>query len=259
MTTLAVDSPQIVVGGGMSSVPIIASDTVFEGALVGDNGAGYGRPLQAGDKFLGHSIARVINATAVAGAFNIRVRHGVYRLVVPLVALITDVGQPVYASDDATLSMNACITTTKNSYVGRITRYVSATKMEVEFVTCGLDEFDPNPNRLTSAVDYTVVASTDNGKIVYMSVDTKIADLPATVAGYKVTIVNDAGFGVAGIVVDFDAADKSLGGCGLAAGADGAAITNTKGTAQRGDFLTMLGDGSAGYSVINKRGIWVQA
>ncbi len=259
MTTLAVDSPQILVGGDMGSVPIIASDIVFEGAMVGDNGAGYGRPLVAGDKFLGHSIFRVTNASAVAGAFNIRLRTGKYRLVCPLVGLITDIGQPVYASDDQVLSLIGSITTTVNSYVGRITRYVSATKMEIEFETCGQDEFDPNPNRDVKADDFNVTASTDCGKVIYVTVNAKIATLPSTVAGYKSTIVNGAGFSVAGIVVDFQSGDKSLGGCGLAAGSDGAAITNTQGTAQRGDFLTLLGDGADGYNVIGKRGTWAQA
>lgn len=254
MTTLAKDSPQILVGGGMGSVPIIASDIVYEGALVGDNGAGYGRPLVAGDKFLGHSIVNVANTTAVAGAFDIRLRTGRYRMVCALVGLITDVGQPVYASDDAVLTFSA----PSNSYVGKITRYESATKMEIEFDTCGRDDFDPNPNRVNKAVDYSVLA-TDSGKVVYVTVDTKIATLPATVAGYKFTIANGVGFGVAGIVVDFQGGDKSLGGCGLAAGADGAAITNTKATAQRNDFLQLIGDGVAGYSVVGKRGTWVQA
>jgi len=256
MTTLAVDSPQILVGGDMGSVPIIASDIVFEGSMVGDNAAGYGRPLVAGDKFLGHSIARVTNASAVAGAFNIRIRQGVYRLVCSLVGLITDLGQPVYASDDAVLTFDGA----GNSYVGRISRYVSATKMEIEFVTCGLDEFGANPNRVTKTDDYTTLAA-DNGRIIYLGVNAKTITLIATVLGYKVTVVNGAGLGVAGIIVDFNGSDLSTGGCGLAAGADGAAITNTKATAQRGDFLSFIGDGNVagGWSVVGKRGIWVQA
>jgi hypothetical protein len=258
MTTLAVDSPQVLVGGDMGSTPIIAADIVYEGAMIGDNGAGYGRPLVAGDKFLGHNIEQVDNTLGAAGAKNIRHRTGKYRMVCNLVGLITDVGQPVYASDDATLSMYAGITTTKNSYVGKIVRYESATKMEIEFETCGLDEFDPNPNRVVKADDYTTV-DTDNGKIIYLGVDAKTITLLATVAGYRIRIVNSGGLGVAGIIVDFNAADKSLGGCGLAAGGDGAAITNTKATAQRGDFLELLGDGTAGWNVVGKRGIWVQA
>ena len=254
MTTLAVDSPQILVGGDMGSVPIIDSDIVYEGALVGDNGSGYGRPLVAGDKFLGHSIARVTNASAVAGAFNIRLRMGKYRLVCSLVGLITDVGQPVYASDDATLSFAACITTTKNSFVGRISRYVSATKMEIEFDTCGQDEFDPNPNRLTKSAAHTTVA-VDNGKIIYVDTTALISFL-ASVSGYKITIVNGAGLAVAETTIDFNGAETSLGGCGLAAA--GVLLTNTLATAQRGDFLQFIGSGG-GWNIVGKRGIWVSS
>ena len=258
MTTLAIDSPQILVTGDLNSVPIIANDIVYEGAMVGDNAAGHGRPLVAGDKFLGHSIFREDNAVPVgaAGDKDIRLRTGMYRLCCDLVGLITDVGQPVYASDDATLTFDGA----GNSYVGRISRYVSATKMEIEFVTCGQDEFGPDPNRVTTAIDKTVDAA-DNGKIVYVTVDTKIVTLLATVAGYRLRVVNGAGFGVAGIVVDPNAADLILGGCGLAAGADGVPITNTKATAQRGDYVELIGDGDAGggWNLVGKRGTWAIA
>lgn len=258
MTTLAADSPQILVTGDMNAIGIVATDIVYEGAMVGDDGTGYGRPLVAGDKFLGHNIFKVDNTLGAAGDKNLRLRTGVYRMVCPLVGLITDVGQPVYASDDATLSLAAAIGAVKNSYVGKITRYESATKMEIEFDTCGQDEFDPNPNRVVKDDDYTLLA-TDNGKVVYLGVDAKTITLIATVAGYRVRIVNSAGLGVAGIIVDPDNADLMLGGCGLAAGADGAAVTNTKATAQRGDFLELIGDGVAGWNIVGKRGIWVQA
>jgi len=260
MSTLAADSPQVLVTGDMNAIGIIADDIVYEGSMVGDNGAGYGRPLVAGDKFLGHNIFKVDNATiaGAAGAKNLRIRTGVYSMVCDLVGLITDVGQPVYASDDATLTFAASIAAVKNSYVGRISRYVSATRMDIEFVTCGMDEFDPNPNRLTTAVDYTTLAD-DSGKIIYETVDTKAITLIKAVVGYKVTVVNGAGFAVAGIVVDFNAADNSLGGCGLGPGAGGAAITNTKGTARRGDFLQFIGSSATEWSVVDKRGIWVQA
>ena len=256
MSTLAADSPQVLVTGDMGAVPCVATDIVFEGAMVGDNAAGYGRPLVAGDRFLGHNIFQVDNTLGGAGDKNLRLRTGVYRLVCSLVGLVTDVGQPVYASDDQVLTFDA----SSNSYVGRISRYVSATKMEIEFVTCGQDEFDPNPNRVTKVDDYTTDAA-DNGKVIYLGVNAKTITLIATVLGYKITVVNGAGLGVAGIIVDFNAADKSLGGCGLAAGADGAAITNTKATAQRGDYLQFIGDGDAGggWNVVGKRGIWVQA
>src|SRR3989304_3814229 len=111
MATLAVDAPMTKVEGFLGSVPIIANDIVYEGAMVGDNGSGYGRPLVAGDKFLGHSISKVDNtatgltgAAGAAGDLNISLASGRYKLIVALVGLIADVGQPVYASDDSVLT-----------------------------------------------------------------------------------------------------------------------------------------------------------
>lgn len=261
MTTLAVDSPQILVTGDMNAVPIIKEDIVFEGAMVGREATtGYGRPLVAGDKFLGHSIFQVVNTLGlVGGEKSIRLRTGVYRLVCALVGLKTDVGQPVYASDDATLTFDA----SGNSYVGRISRYESATKMEIEFVTCGYDEFGPNPNRMTKDDNYTIQA-VDNGKLIYVTVDAKIITLFAGSGkpGYKITVVNGAGFNVAGIVVTCNASDKFLGGCDQAAGSNGGSITNTKATAQRGDFIQLVNDGvatNAGWNIVGLRGTWVQS
>ncbi|MBA7613755.1 hypothetical protein ES703_21011 [subsurface metagenome] len=130
---LTVDSPQVLVTGDMNSVPIIKEDTIFEGAMVGREAAtGHGRPLTAGDIFLGHSIFKVVNELGLVGAEKeVRLRTGRYRMLCALAAAITDVGAAVYASDDDTLTKTA----TSNSYVGRISRYVSATKVEIEFET----------------------------------------------------------------------------------------------------------------------------
>lgn len=129
MTTLAEDSPQVPVTGDFNSVGIIADDIVYEGAMVGDNASGYGRPLVAADRFLGHALKKVDNTGGAAGDKNIRLRTGIYRLCCDFAVAITDVGALVYASDDATLTLTAL----SNSYVGRVSRYVSATKAEVEF------------------------------------------------------------------------------------------------------------------------------
>ena len=133
MTTLAVDSPLAMVTGDFNSIGILANDIVFEGAMVGDNGSGYGRPLVAGDVFLGHSLMQVDNSGGgLAGAKEIRLRTGRYRGVVTLTGvLITDVGKRVYASDDATLTL----TGEGNSPVGVVIRYDSSNKAIVEFQT----------------------------------------------------------------------------------------------------------------------------
>lgn len=253
MATKTKDGAVVVQLGNFEDIGIIASDTVFEGSMVGDNGAGYGRPLVAGDKFRGHCFAKVDNESGSAGDKNIRCRTGRYRLEVDLVALITDVGQPVYASDDNTLSLSA----PGNSYVGVITRYVSSTKMIVEFRVDEFDEFGENQNRVLKTDDYTTLV-TDTGQIIYLGTDTKTITLIATVAGIEVTIVQAGGFGTALIHVDPNAADNFLGGCGLAAGGDGKKLSNTKATAQRGDYLRLIADGTGGWNIVGKRGTWAQ-
>jgi len=132
MATLLVDSPLTMVTGDFNSIGIIADDIVFEGAMVGDNASGYGRPLVAGDVFLGHSLLKVDNEDGLAGAKEIRLRTGRYRGIVTLTGvLITDVLKEVYASDDATYTLSAA----GNSRVGVVIRYDSANKAVVEFQT----------------------------------------------------------------------------------------------------------------------------
>lgn len=262
MTTLAKDSPLTIGVGNRGSIGIIASDIVYEGAMVGDNGSGYGRPLVAGDRFLGHALKKCDNsATATDGYLNIEYMCGRYRLVVDLVALITDVGQPVYASDDATLTMVGAGTSTGNSYVGVITRYVSATQMEVEFRPGEVDEFGPNTkNRILKSANYTVLLA-DSGKIIYVDTDAVVLTMSAIatlLSGFQVTVVNAAGKGVAQVEIDPNSSEVMSGGCGVAAGSGGQKLSNTKATAQRGDFVTIAGN-ATGFSTISQRGTWAMA
>ena len=254
MATLAANSPMAHVVGEHNSVPIIANDIVFEGAMVGDNAAGYGRPLVAADKFRGHSIDKVDNTGGAAGDLNIRVLTGRYRLEVALAGAITDVGRPVYASDDAVLTFSA----PGNSYVGEVTRYVSSTKLEVEFRPGEVDEFGNNTNRVLKSANYTTLA-TDCGKIIYVDTDAVIITLligTTALAGYKITVVNAAADGLALIEIDPDNADLIAGGCGIAATADGVKKSNTKATARRGDFMELVFNGTTGWNITNLRGIW---
>lgn len=131
------DSPLTIVTGDFNAIGIVANDIVYEGAMVGDNALGYGRPLVAGDVFLGHSLVQVDNSvkagqTGLAGAKIIRLRTGRYRGAVTLTGvLITDVLKEVYASDDATLTLTAA----GNTRVGVVIRYESTNKAIVEFQT----------------------------------------------------------------------------------------------------------------------------
>lgn len=251
MTTLAADAPVAEVKGALSAIPSIAADITYEGAMVGDNGAGYGRPLVAGDKFRGHAIEQVDNSDGAAGDLNIELRSGRYRLEVALVGTITDVGQPVYASDDAVLTFVAV----GNSYVGVVSRYVSATKLEVEFRPGEVDEFEYGAARETHSANYTVDIQ-DSGKILYMDTDAKVYTLPATAAGIDVTFVNAGSYGTVIQTISPNAADKIQGND--ITSADNKDIINTKATAQRGDFIRLVADGTDGWLIVAQRGIWAR-
>lgn len=113
-----------------NDVPCVASDIVYEGAAVGDNASGYGRPLVAGDPFMGFAAAKVDNSTGAAGDKNIRVRQrGTAKLSVVGVAGVGDHGETVYASDDGTFTLTAG----SNTAIGKVTRWISGTTCMVRF------------------------------------------------------------------------------------------------------------------------------
>jgi hypothetical protein len=121
MTTLAADSARPYELGDIGEFPVIASDIIYEGAAVGDNASGYARPLVSGDNFLGFAQRKVDNSAGAAGDLYVKViRKGQIQLSVTSVA-ITDVGRPVYASDD-----NAFALAGIGTFIGYVSRYVSS-------------------------------------------------------------------------------------------------------------------------------------
>ena len=131
MTTLAEDAPREFYQGDFQDFPVIASDIIYKGAAVGDNGSGYARPLQAGDPFRGFADYRVDNATGSAGDKYVRCRtRGQIKLAISSLA-ITDVGKDVYASDDDTFTL----TESTNTRIGRVVAWISTGYGIVEFQT----------------------------------------------------------------------------------------------------------------------------
>lgn len=121
MATLAKDAPRAYELGEFSDCPVIATDIIYEGAAVGDNGSGYARPLVAGDPFLGFAKNQADNSTGSAGDINVHVQQeGKIQLAINALA-ITDVGKPVYASDDNVFTLTA----STNTYIGKVVRWVS--------------------------------------------------------------------------------------------------------------------------------------
>lgn len=135
MTTLAANTPRAWELGDHNDLPIIAADIIYQGAAVGDNASGYMRPLVSGDPFRGFALEECKNASGSAGDKNVKLlTKGKVQLSVTSLA-ITDVGRPVYASDDNTFALAGI-----GSYIGHVRRYVSSGVGIVEFDADGPEE-----------------------------------------------------------------------------------------------------------------------
>jgi len=111
--------------------PVVADDTIYEGAAVGEDASGYARPLVAGDIFLGFAVEKVDNAGGAAGDINVKVRSkGRVKISVDGVTDVTANDRAaVYASDDDTFTL----TSASNSLIGYISRWDSGAICIVEF------------------------------------------------------------------------------------------------------------------------------
>jgi hypothetical protein len=245
------NAPYNIMSGLQCNYPVKASTTIYEGAYVGEDGAGYARGLVAGDRFLGVANAYLTNGTT-AGANTVNVFTGRVRMEVALVGTILDVKKPVYASADDTVTFLA----TNNSYIGIVTRYVDATHMEIELRTLEFDEFGPNTLRETLSASTKTLDAEDGGKIFFVTADCTIT-LPACVTGMEVTLVCAGADAAVQITVDPNASD-SISGADITA-ADNKDYVNTKATARRGDFVKLIGGLAAtGWNVSAKRGTWAR-
>jgi hypothetical protein len=230
---------------------MIASDIIYEGAAVGAvKATGLARPLNAADLFVGFAESNADNSTGAASAKNVRFsRKGVAVLAVSG-AVITDVGQPVYATDDDTF----VFLPTGAVFVGFARRFVSSGVVEVEY---DVDNFtDPYAGKVKetlSAATKTLDAE-DTGKFVFCTVTT-VVTLPATATALSdVTLVCMAPFGTAQISVSPNAADKIMGPD--LAGADNKDLINTLATSCRGDLITLTAGHADGYVVNRLKGTW---
>ena len=131
MATLAVNTPREYQVGDREDYPVIASDIIYEGAAVGENASGYARPLAAADKFLGFAMRKADNSTGSAGDINVECKTvGRARLTVAGATAITANDRAlVYASDDGTFTL----TSTSNSLIGSVSRWIASTDVIVEF------------------------------------------------------------------------------------------------------------------------------
>lgn len=101
----------------------------------------------------------------------------------------------------------------------------------------------------------------DSGKIFIVDTDAKTITLPPTVKGVKYTFINGGADGAVLITVSPNANDQINGTTNAStnvvlSGLDDKDALNTKASATTGDYLTIVGDGAAGWYVIGCGGIW---
>jgi len=130
MTTLAANVARPFELGDIQEVPVIASDIIYEGAAVGDNGSGLARPMVSGDPFLGFAESKADNSAGAASAIKVRVRtRGFVQIPVTGASSTADVSETVYASDDDTFTLTA----STHAAIGKVARWVTGTTCVVYF------------------------------------------------------------------------------------------------------------------------------
>lgn len=227
---------------------------VWEGAAIGlIASTGTARPLEAGDQFAGF-VAEDVRVPQYEPPWPRMslVTAGVVQLAVPGVT-VTDVGQPVYATDDDTFTLNPV----GASFVGHVSRFVSSGIAMVTFdVDQAVDPYGAYTVREAVSANKTLDAE-DAGKLFWVSTDAVIVTLPAIADGLGgVLLVNGGSYGTVGLTISPASADR-IHGPNITA-ADNKDLINTKATARRGDFVEIdLGDAD-GYVVTRQRGTWAR-
>lgn len=255
MTTLAADVIREHSLGPIGEYPVIASDIIYQGAAVGlVDATGHARPLTSADRFVGFAVSQADNSAGGAAAINVRVqRKGEIELSVTG-ALITDIGQPVYATDDNAFAF----TPVGGVFVGLVSRYISVGVVMVDY---GPEIVDPwAAYSVREALAGTkLFDAQDCGKLFCCTeaADGDALTLPALADGAAGFVILYVGpFGGAAITIDPAAGDMILGPD--ITGADNKDLILAKATARRGDFVRLEGGDADGYHVSAIRGTWVR-
>jgi len=116
--------------GIMVDVPVLASTTIYKGALVVDLGTGFASVGDDGSGyvFLGVAVETVDNSAGTDGAKSVRVnKTGSYKYAMSGGATQTNLGVRVYITDDNTVATS----TTNSVACGYVVEYVDTTYVQV--------------------------------------------------------------------------------------------------------------------------------
>ena len=101
----------------------------------------------------------------------------------------------------------------------------------------------------------------DSGKVFLVGTDALTITLPSTKAGCRFTFINSGDDDAVLVTVDPNDSDKIMGTIAAVSmtASDGGALTNTKSGANKGDWATIVGDGSDGWYITGGDGVWAGA
>lgn len=135
MPPLSENTPRDYQIGEKEDYPVEAAAKIFEGAAVGENAAGFSRPLVALDPFQGFAEEEADNAGGLAGDIRVRVKSKGRIVLDVATAAITSNDRPaVYAAADDTFTLVAAGSTK----IGYVSRFISGTTCVVEFDARGI-------------------------------------------------------------------------------------------------------------------------
>lgn len=252
MTTLSRNVPRAYASeSSLDAYAVLGGARIYEGAAVGIiDASGYARPLVGGDLFGGFAYDQADNASGVSGALRVQVYEETEVQLSIAGAVITDLGQPVYATDDDTFTFSPV----GASFIGFATRYVSDGVMIVSFDAQEYtDPYAAYGKREAISANKTLDIQ-DNGKLFWVDTDAAIITMPATATPVNCLIVNGGAFGTVAVNISPNASDKVQGPD--LPGTDDKDLINTKATARRGDFAEMITGDANGPIVGRLNGTW---
>jgi len=273
MTVLSADRETTRKETGYKSM-LMGTDIIYKGGMItlntdGDIVAGQ---ATAGYKFAGVAAEKVDDSAGGGTKWCKVYTKGVFLLIATSITQAM-VGKMMYLADDQTFddvpAAGAAIP------CGILVEYVSATSGWIDIGPAVAKEAIAKKNVVTVTDDYTVTIE-ESGTIFLIGTDAKTFTLPATQKGLVYTFVNIGAAGNNIITISPQAADKIQGNVAASDGANADATTadglvdvcsgtddgdlvNTKATANPGDRVTLLGDGSAGWWIIEGVGDWAGA
>lgn len=110
--------------------------------------------------------------------------------------------------------------------------------------------------------DNITLDADDSGKVFLVGTNAKVITLPATAEGLIYTFINSGADGNNDITLSPNANDAIYGTIpnstadSVSGGADDKDFVNTKNTANKGDRITIVGDGDGGWYIASGVGIW---